>query len=95
MELNQKVDNMSSILVLSIHNMKELEISKVLNLTKTQKYEMACATFDLVDHIFKVDIPRSLKHRKLAVQAISLLSDGLIQYGYEDQTVSSTPVIPE
>lgn len=64
--------------------MKEIEIAKVLNLSKKQKYEIACATFDVVDHIFKVDVPRSLKTRKLAVQAMSLLSDGNVQYGYDE-----------
>ena len=63
--------------------MKELEISKVLNLVKGNKYEAACAAFDLVDHIFKVDVPKSMKSRKLSVQAMSLLHDGNIQFGYE------------
>ena len=63
--------------------MKEIEISKVLNLAKNQKYEVTCATFDLVDHIFKVDVPRSMKNRKLAVQSMSLIADGNIQYDYE------------
>ena len=63
--------------------MKELEISKVLNLAKIKKYEVACASFDLIDHIFKIEIPRSMKTRKLAVQAMSLLVDGNVQYGYD------------
>ena len=63
--------------------MREIEISKVLGLSKSKKYEITCASFDLVDHIFKVEIPRSMKHRKLAVQAMNMLSEGHIQYGYE------------
>jgi len=63
--------------------MREIEIGKVLGLSRAKKYEITCASFDLVDHIFKVEVPRSLKQRKLAVQAISLLSDGHIQYGYD------------
>lgn len=63
--------------------MKEIEMSKVLNLAKSQKYEVTCATFDLVDHIFKVDVPRSMKSRKLAVQSMSLIADGHIQFDYE------------
>ncbi|MDH5717544.1 MAG: hypothetical protein OEZ22_07880 [Spirochaetia bacterium] len=63
--------------------MKEIEIAKVLGLAKKQKYEVTCASFDLVDHIFKVDLPRSLKNRKLAVQAMSLLAEGHIKYGFE------------
>ena len=64
--------------------MREIEISKVLQLGRQKKYEMACASFDLVDHIFKVEVPRSLRGRKMAVQALSLLADGHIQYGYEE-----------
>jgi len=63
--------------------MKEIEIAKVINLARQKKYEITCAAFDLVDHIFKVDVARSLKKRKLAVQAMSLLSDGQVKYGYE------------
>ncbi len=69
--------------------MKEIEIAKVLNLSKKQKYEIACATFDVVDHIFKVDVPRSLKSRKLAVQAMSMVADGNVQYGYETENPAS------
>lgn len=65
--------------------MKHIEISKFLTLSKANKYEVACATFDLVDHIFKLDVPRSLRGRKLSVQAISLLADGAVQYGYEKE----------
>ena len=63
--------------------MKHIEIAKVLTLAKENKYEMACATFDVVDHIFKVDVPRSLRGRKMSIQAMSLLADGVVQFGYE------------
>lgn len=65
--------------------MKELEISKVLNLAKSNKYATACAAFDVVDHIFKIEVPKSLKPRKLAVQAMTLLQDGVVKYGYESK----------
>lgn len=64
--------------------MKEMEISKVLNLVKGNKYEAACAAFDLVDHIFKVDVPKNMRSRKLSVQAMSLLHDGAIKFGYDN-----------
>ena len=64
--------------------MKLVDISKVLTLSKKQKFETTCASFDLVDHIFKVDMPLSLRKKKLAVQAISLLADGHIKYGYQE-----------
>jgi len=67
--------------------MKEMDISKVLNLVKGNKYEAACAAFDLVDHIFKVDVPKSMRARKLSVQAMTLLHDGVIKFGYEDKNV--------
>lgn len=63
--------------------MKEIEISKVLQLAKGNKYEKSCATFDLVDHILKVDVPKSLRGKKPAVQAIVLLADEQIHYGYD------------
>ena len=65
--------------------MKQIDITKVLSLTKGNKYESACATFDVVDHIFKVDLPRNLKGRKLSIQAMTMLADGKIKYGYEEK----------
>ena len=70
--------------------MKEIEISKVLNLAKGNKYATACAAFDLVDHIFKVEVPKNLKSRKLSVQAMTLLQDGVIKYGYEPKNSIGT-----
>ena len=37
--------------------MKRMDISKVLKLSDKKKFEVACATFDIVDHILKVDVP--------------------------------------
>lgn len=64
--------------------MKDMEISKVLYLARNKKYEVAVAAFDAVDHIYKVDVPRSLRSRKLAVQAMSLISDSQLKYGYDN-----------
>ncbi|MDH4200160.1 MAG: hypothetical protein OEV66_07240 [Spirochaetia bacterium] len=69
--------------------MKEFEISKVLNLAKGNKYAIACASFDLVDHIFKVEVPKNMRTRKLSVQAMSLLHEGSVKYGYEPRTPES------
>jgi len=70
--------------------MKNIEISKILQLAKTSKYESAVAAFDLVDHIFKVEVPRNLYGRKHAVQAMSLLADEEIHYGYtKEQSVKN------
>lgn len=68
-----------------------MEITKVLNLTKANKYAMACAAFDLVDHIFKVEVPKPLKTRKLSVQAMTLLQDGVIKFGFEAETPEVNP----
>lgn len=70
--------------------MRDIEISKVLSLSKDKKYEIACACFDVVDHILKVDIPRSLKGRKRSVQAMSLIADENLKFGYEK---SRKPVV--
>jgi hypothetical protein len=63
--------------------MKDIEIAKILYLAKSKKYEVACASFDVVDHLFKLEIPKSLKRRKSAVQTLSLLADGKVRYGYD------------
>ncbi len=62
--------------------MKNIDIKKVISLVEQKKFEVTCAAFDLADHIFKVEVPKSLRGRKLAVQSISLLSNEHIQYGY-------------
>ncbi len=72
--------------------MDSIEISEILNLSKEKKFEVTCASFDVVDHIFKIDIPKPLRNRKLAVQAMSLLLNGNIQYGYEKEQEVKLPV---
>lgn len=63
--------------------MKDIEIAKILYLAKSKKYEVACASFDVVDHLFKLDIPKGLKRRKSAVQTLSMLADEKVRYGYD------------
>ncbi len=58
-------------------------IKYVLDLTKEKKFEVICAGFDLVDAIFKIDVPTEFSDRKIAVQAIQLLGGGYIKYGYD------------
>ncbi len=64
--------------------MKELDIGRVINLAKNRKYEITVASFDVVENLPLLDVPRSMKGRKRAVQALSLLSDGGVQYGYNE-----------
>ena len=71
--------------------MRRIPISKVLDLTQQNKFEVICATFDAVDHIFKVDIPRSLKGRKSAIQAMTLLADDQLKYGYDEYSFQNSP----
>lgn len=63
--------------------MKDIEIAKILYLAKSKKYEVACASFDVVDHLFKLDIPKGLKRRKSAVQTLSMLADEKVKFGYD------------
>jgi hypothetical protein len=63
--------------------MKDIEIAKILYLAKSKKYEVACASFDVVDHLSKLEVPKSLKRRKSAVQTLSLLADEKVRYGYD------------
>jgi hypothetical protein len=63
--------------------MKDIEIAKILYLAKSKKYEVACASFDVVDHLFKLEIPKGLKRRKSAVQTLSMLADEKVRYGYD------------
>lgn len=63
--------------------MKDIEIAKILYLAKSKKYEIACASFDVVDHLGKLEVPKGLKRRKGAVQTLSLLADEKVRYGYD------------
>jgi hypothetical protein len=61
---------------------QEFEISKLIELARYKKYEMSCAGFAALDKIDKLPVAQKLKTRKIAVQALSVLSDNLIQYDY-------------
>ncbi|AFM12674.1 hypothetical protein [Turneriella parva] len=63
--------------------MKDIEIAKILYLAKSKKYEVACASFDVVDHLFKLDVPKGLKRRKSSVQTLSMLADEKVKFGYD------------
>jgi|GEM_PF-1099268 hypothetical protein len=61
---------------------QEFEIGKLIELARHKKYELTSAGFATLDKIERVAVPKKLKTRKIAVQALYALSDGLIQYGY-------------
>ncbi|MBK6606273.1 MAG: DNA primase [Leptospiraceae bacterium] len=61
---------------------QEFEIGKLIELARHKKYELTSAGFAALDKIERIAIPKKLKTRKIAVQALHALSDGLVQYGY-------------
>lgn len=64
---------------------KEFEISKLLEITKNNKYEACVAAFEVIGNLERLDIPKKYLTRKHAVQAMVALSDGLIKYDYIDE----------
>ena len=63
-------------------NTQEFEIGKLIELARHKKYELTSAGFAALDKIERIAVPKKLKTRKIAVQALHALSDGLVQYGY-------------
>jgi hypothetical protein len=61
---------------------QDFKISKLIELARTNKYEMSCAGFAALDKIDKLPINQKYKTRKNAVQALIALSDGLIKFDY-------------
>ncbi len=61
---------------------QEFEIGKLIELARHKKYELTSAGFAALDKIERIAVPKKLKTRKIAVQALYALSDGLVQYGY-------------
>lgn len=61
---------------------REFEISKLLEITRHDKYATAVAAFEVIDQAERLDIPKKWKTRKPAVQAMMALSDDMIRYGF-------------
>ena len=64
------------------NSQEEFDIVKLIELSRYKKYETTVAGFGALDKIDKLDIPKKLKTRKIAVQALHALSENLIQYDY-------------
>lgn len=65
------------------NNKEEFDILKVVELARFKKYEITAAGFAVLDKIDKIpNIPKKLKSRKVAIQAMYVLSEGLVKYGY-------------
>lgn len=63
---------------------KEFEISKLLDLSRENKYATTVAAFEVIDMLEQIDIPRKLANRKPAVKAMSALSEATVQWDYID-----------
>ena len=61
---------------------REFEISKLLEITRNDKYATAVAAFEVIDQADRLDLPRKWKTRKPAVQAMMALSDDMVHYGF-------------
>lgn len=61
---------------------QEFEIGKLIELARHKKYELTSAGFAALDKIERIAVPKKLKTRKIAVQALYALSDGMIKYDY-------------
>jgi hypothetical protein len=61
---------------------QEFDIVKLIELSRTSKYETTVAGFSILDKIDRVPIPKKWKTRKIAVQALYGLSENLVQYRY-------------
>lgn len=60
----------------------EFDIVTLIELAKRNKYERAVAGFHTLDRIERLELPKKIKARKLAVQAMFALANEEVQYQY-------------
>ncbi len=60
----------------------EFDIVTLIELAKRNKYERAVAGFHTLDRIERLELPKKIKARKLAVQAMFALASEEVQYQY-------------
>ncbi|WP_210410067.1 DNA primase [Leptospira langatensis] len=60
----------------------EFDIVTLIELAKKNKYERAVAGFQILDRIERLELPKKIKGRKLAVQAMFALANEEVQYKY-------------
>ncbi|MCH1889612.1 DNA primase [Leptospira borgpetersenii] len=60
----------------------EFDIVTLIKLAKRNKYEKAVAGFHTLDRIERLELPKKIKSRKLAVQAMFALASEEVQYQY-------------
>ncbi|MBX7058056.1 MAG: DNA primase [Leptospirales bacterium] len=61
---------------------KEFEISRLLELSRDQKYATTVAAFEVIDMIEQIDLPKKVQNRKPAVKALTALHDQLVQWDF-------------
>jgi hypothetical protein len=68
---------------MSTNQNNEFDVLKVVELARYKKYEITSAGFAVLDKIDRINsMPKKMKTRKPAVQALHALSDGLVKYDY-------------
>ena len=61
----------------------EFDVLKVVELARQNKYEITSAGFAALDKIEKINtLPKKMRTRKPAVQALFAISEGLVKYDY-------------
>lgn len=61
---------------------KEFEISRLLELSRDQKYATTVAAFEVIDLIEQIELPKKMINRKPAVKALTALHDRLVQWDF-------------
>jgi hypothetical protein len=61
---------------------QDFDIVKLIELSRHKKYESTVAGFGAIDKLERVAIPKKMRSRKIAVQALHALSENLVQYKY-------------
>ncbi|TGK06243.1 DNA primase [Leptospira fletcheri] len=64
------------------HPNSEFDIVTLIELAKKNKYERAVAGFQILDRLDRLELPKKIKGRKLAVQAMFALASEDVQYKY-------------
>ncbi len=61
---------------------QDFDIVKLIELSRHKKYESTIAGFGAIDKLERIAIPKKMRSRKIAVQALYALSENLVQYKY-------------
>jgi len=68
---------------MSSNQNNEFDVLKVVELARHKKYEITSAGFAALDKIDKINsLPKKMRTRKPAVQALHAIAEGLVKYDY-------------